>query len=450
MNKLLLLPSILFCGFFQVSTAQIISTVAGNGTQGYSGDGGQATAAELTDPNAVGFDKAGNMYIADEGIYRIRKVSLAGIISTVAGNGTGGYSGDGGQATAAEINAPEDVQVDKFGNVYIADLLNQRVRKVSTSGVITTFAGTGAGGFSGDGGLATAAQLQFAYRLAIDTIGNVYIADQGNERIRVVNTNGIINTFAGNGTGAYNGDGGQATAAEIKTPGGLAIDATGNVYISDGGNHRIRMVSTNGIISTVAGNGVGGFSGDGGLATTAELNYPFGIAVDAFGDMYINDQGNQRIRSVNAAGVISTYAGTGAAGYNGDGIPATTAEIDDAWDVNTDAAGNVYISDEVNYRVRKVPGNPLSIGPITSELSVSLYPNPNNGIFQLGIKNHELGIEKSVEIYNAVGKKIYSAQLSIVNSTLSIDVSNQPAGIYFYRLISADGQVTASGKFVIE
>jgi len=336
-----------------VSYAQIIITIAGNHAAGYTGDGGLATAAELYWPTGVAFDPAGNLYIA--GYYNncIRKVNSSGIISTVAGNGTTGYTGDGGQATNAQLDLPQGVAFDAAGNMYIADYGNSRIRKVNTLGIISTIAGNGNSAYSGDGGQATAAELNGPIALTLDATGNLYIADMYNHRIRMVNTSGIISTVAGNGTGAFSGDGGPATAAEIFMPNGVVVDAFGNLYIGDTQNARVRMVNTVGIISTFAGNGTS-YSGDGGLAIAAGIQYPQGLAFDAAGNLYITTAGDEHIRMVNPSGIISTFAGNGTNGYTGDGGPATSAELYNPSGVACDAAGNLFIADYDNNVIREV------------------------------------------------------------------------------------------------
>ncbi len=291
----------------------------------------------------------GTLYIADTTNNRIRKVS-GGIISTVAGTGTAGYSGDGGQATSAQLNNPIGVAVDGEGNLYIADLVNARVRKVS-GGVITTVAGTGTAGYSGDGGQATSAQLNTPYGVAVDGQGNVYISDLNNQRIRKV-SGGIITTVAGTGTAGFSGDGGQATSAQLNNPVGVAVDAQGNLYIADIVNQRIRKVS-GGVITTVAGTGTAGYSGDDGQATSAQLNYPIGVAVDAAGSLYVADQANYRVRKVSG-GIIRTVVGTGTQGFSGDGGQAASAQLADPFGLVVDRQGSVYVSDPVNQRVRKI------------------------------------------------------------------------------------------------
>jgi len=279
---------------FGVSGSDTITTIAGTGTAGFSGEGGQATSAQLNYPLGVAVDAQGSLYIGDQVNNRVRKVS-GGTITTVAGTGTAGYSGDGGQATSAQLSIPLGVAVDAQGSLYIADYANSRIRKVS-GGIITTVAGTGTAGYSGDGGQATSAQLKFPYSVAVDGQGSLYIADYGNQRVRKV-SGGVISTVAGTGTAGFSGDGGQATSAQVNAPVGVAVDAQGSLYIADNGNQRVRKVS-GGVTSTVAGTGTAGFSGDGGQATSAQLSGPAGVAVDAPGNLYIADEGNQRVRRV--------------------------------------------------------------------------------------------------------------------------------------------------------
>jgi len=321
----------------------VISTVVGTGTRGFSGDGGPAISAQLAYPQSVALDSAGNLYIADTANSRIRKVSN-GVITTVAGDGTFGFSGDNGPATSAQLNGPVCVAVDSAGNLYIADQPNQRIRKVS-NGLITTVVGGGAS--IGDNGPATNAQFAPS-GIAVDIAGNLYIADWEQNRIRKV-TNGVIATVAGNGTQGFSGDNGPATSAQLNQPAGVAVDSAGNLYIADEGNNRIRKV-TNGVITTMAGNGTSGFSGDGGSATSAQLSGPGGLALDSAGSLYIAEYA--RIRKISN-GVIATVAGNGIWGFSGDGGPATSAQIIDGG-IAVDSAGNLYIADTNNYRVRKV------------------------------------------------------------------------------------------------
>ena len=333
------------------------------GSEGVGGDGGAATAAQLNFPTGVAADAAGNVFIADTFNNRIRKVSVNGIITTVAGSGVRGFGGDGGPATAAQLNYPQAVAVDAAGNVFIADTGNMVVRKVSANGILTTVAGAAAvadaQGFSGDGGPATAAQLNNPKGLAVDASGSLFIADTGNQRIRKV-SGGIISTVAGGGTSGPGDDGGPATAAQLYNPVSVAVDATGNLFIAGTSDPRIRKVSASGIVTTVAGTGTQGFSGDGGPAAAAWLYEPWGVAADAAGNLFIADAGNQRIRKVTADGIITTIAGTGIQGSSGDGGPATAAPLDVLFAIAMDAKGNLFAS--TGNRVRELVSPQLSPG----------------------------------------------------------------------------------------
>jgi len=336
----------------QAPLGYTIATVAGNGTNGYSGDDGPATGAQLYDPHGVALDKSGNLYIADQLNSRIRKVSPAGTITTVAGKGTIGYSGDGSAATSAELYHPCGLALDSAGNLYIADAASNVIRKLSTNGTIATVAGNHTAGYAGDGGAATSASLNEPLGVAVDAAGNIYIADSFNSRIRVVAANGTITTVAGNGFTGRSGDGGAATSATLNRPQGVAVDAAGNLYIADTDNHVVRKVAVDGTISTLAGNGTRGYSGDGGPATRAALLYPKSLVVDAAGNLYIADTFNSRIRVVAAGGTITTVAGSGVLGDRGDGGPAASAQLKFPSGVALDAAGNLYIADTQNSRIR--------------------------------------------------------------------------------------------------
>ncbi|HEY4086864.1 MAG TPA: hypothetical protein VGM43_13045 [Bryobacteraceae bacterium] len=368
----------------------IITTVAGNGQQGYSGDNGPATSAQLT-PIAVAVDSAGSLFIAAN--ENIREVSV-GIITTVAGNGSQGFAGDNGPATAAQLNSPQGVALDAAGNIYIADTQNSEIRKVS-AGVITTLAGNRTAGFSGDGGPAASASLNYPWGVAASPDGTVYVADYRNSRIRQV-SNGAITTVAGNGQySLFGGDGGPATDAQA-SPLSVTFDQSGDLYITD--RQRIRKVH-NGVITTVAGNGVAGFAGDGGPATSAELNNPEGVAVDSAGNLYIADTSGNRIRMVSN-GVISTVAGgAGLSPNNGDGGPATSAYLSSPSSVAIDSAGDLLIADFDHNEIRKVSGGVISTFAGTGLAGVSGDNIPANTARLTGVAS--LTVAPSGDVYFA-------------------------------------------------
>lgn len=346
-----------------------IYTVAG-GEYGDSSDGELAVDAKMSYLSDVAIDGSGNLYIADTTNNKIRKVDAVTLrMETVAGTGGYGYAGDGGLAHDAQFRSPTGVAVDTNGNVYIADTYNNRIRKVDASGTITTFAGTGMSGDSGDNGPANEAALRSPTGVAVDGLGNVYIADSSNHRIRKVDTAGIITTIAGSENSGYAGDGGPANEARLYYPHTVAIDHAGNVFIADTYNNRIRRVDTSGGISTVAGSSsTDGYAGDGGQATDARLNGPEGVAVDTAGNLYISDTDNHRIRKVTANGHIMTIVGTGVGGYSGDGGIGTLAQIDGPTGVAIDNGGNLYFADKYNYAVRKqlpyIPSSDASLSDI--------------------------------------------------------------------------------------
>jgi sugar lactone lactonase YvrE len=336
-------------GILQVNPGNL-KTIAGNGTNGYSGDGGLATAAELEQPNGVAFDPAGNFYVVDTEANVVRKVAAGtGIITTFAGDGTGGFSGDGGPATQAELLIPFSVASDKNGNIYIQDTGNSVIRKVDTTGKITTFAGTpGVNGHAGDGGPATAATFNENQGARFDAAGNFYVPQCDEAAIRKIDTTGKISTVAGNFTEGFSGDGGQATAAQLYCPSGVAIDAAGNFYIADEFNQVIRKVTAaTGVISTIAGTpGVAGDSGDGGPATAATFNLPNDVVIDAAGNLYVADSANNRVRKIDTNGVITTAAG----GLNSAGSAAVNTPLA----ATVDTANNVYFSDSGNSKVEEI------------------------------------------------------------------------------------------------
>lgn len=338
----------------------VITTIAGNGSPSWSGDGGQATAAEFGKPYAVAYDGAGNEYVADNQNNVVRKITATGVVSTVAGEATQppGFSGDGGLATSAQLNEPRGLVVNSAGDIFFVDAANQRVREIDhTSQIITTIAGNGTAGFSGDGGPAISASLNWPDELAIDGSGNLYIADSLNNRIRKFTAGGTITTYAGDGTKGFSGDTGPATQARLNAPIGLAFDSAGNLYFTDGNNNRVRRVDhATGLITTVAGTGFAGLSGDGHLATQAELDSPTGLVFDRAGNLDVSDPGNGRIRQVTPQGLISSMVGVCGVhdGFSGDGGPAAFAWINFPSGLAVDQQNNLYIADVDNNRVREV------------------------------------------------------------------------------------------------
>ena len=350
-------------------TTTVVSVQKVDVFHGFSGDNGSAIYALINAPQGVSVDSTGNVFIADTHNQRIRKINTAGIMTTVAGNGTMAFGGDGGQAVAAQLNFPQDVEIDAAGNLYIADLGNHSIRKVDVNGIITSIAGKGTIPFGGDNGAATVANLNYPDAAVRDGAGNLYIADTANNRIRKVDASGTISTVAGNGIVGNGGDNGTATTAQLNAPKGVVVDTAGNLFIADTQNHRIRKVDTNGIITTFAGNGSAGFSGDGGQATAAQLNFPQKVTI-ANNTLYIVDRNNQRVRAIDiATGVISTFAGNGLRGLSGDNGLATAARLDFPQDVIADNAGHIFIADTLNHRVRQVN---IATGVITTVVGTGL------------------------------------------------------------------------------
>jgi uncharacterized protein (TIGR03437 family) len=442
------------------SPAGTITTVAGGGSS--LGDNGPATSAQLVDPFGVAVDSAGSVYIGDSLNNRIRKVTN-GVITTVAGNGTPGFSGDNGPATSAQLDRPHGVAVDPAGSIYVADSSNNCIRKV-TNGVITTVAGNGTAGLSGDNGPATSAQLQGPSGVAVDSAGSIYIADTYNNRIRKV-TNGVITTVAGSGIGGgFSGDNGPATGAMLAFPFGVSVDSAGNIYIADNGNNRIRKV-TNGMIATVAGNGTQGFSGDNGPATSAELNAPYGVAVDSVGNLYIADLNNVRIRKVTN-GVITTVAGNGTQGFSGDNGPATSAHLDTPEGIAVDYAGNIYIADTASSRIRLVfaiqspttatlVGLSLTLATVTGGTSttgtVSLSGAAPSGGIQISLSSNNSSVQVPATVSIAAGQNsaTFTITTTAVTSTQAVTVTATSGTVHLsvnLTVTPASGGISVQGK----
>ena len=454
-------------GPLAVLTPGIITTVVGNGTGGYAGDGGAASSAQIFHAYRQIFDNAGNMYIADSSNHRIRKVAVGtGIITTIAGTGTAGYSGDGGLATGAQLYNPQGVALDSAGNLYIADYSNSRVRKVTTAtGIITTVAGNGTYGYAGDGGAATSAELLSPDDVAFDSPGNLYIADYNGNRVRKVAVGtGIITTIAGNGTAGYSGDGAAAASAVLNSPVALAIDTADNLYIADQANFRVRKVTaTTGIITTVAGNGTAGSAGDGGSATSAQLRDPGGIAVDTAGNLYIGDEHNNKVRKVDAGtGVITTFAGTGSAGFSGDGGVATQAQLNAPLGVAFDGPGNLFFSDLSNNRIRKLDlsQSALTYPTATTVGTLDATDNPQTAIVSnignatLTISTPSSGNNPSVAANFTFNPSSTCPQLSSssgaqtlasgANCTIAIDFAPNQAGAITGSAVLTDTSLNAA------
>jgi hypothetical protein len=423
--------------------ANIITTVAGTGTIGYNGDNIQATTAELSFPYGVCLDAYNNMYIAEWGNHRVRKVDAAtGIITTIAGTGLiTGSIGDGGPATSALIQGPYDIRVDAGGNVFFVDANKNRVRKIDPSGTISTLAGDTAG-FSGDGGPATSAILNYPTGIILDASGNIYIADQYNNRIRKITVaTGIITTVVGTGTAGYTGDGAAASSARISAPDRIALDAAGDLYISDAGNNVIRKVTmSTGIITTVVGTGSVGYSGDGGAATSATLSDPSGIVFDASGNMYIADASNNVIREVvKSTGLITTLAGNHTQGYSGNGGPALSAEFFHPLSMAIyNNTGDMLIDDDENWVIRKVTA-PLAVNDLSSSnTEVSVYPNPAKDVLYISL-NKNVNAGSIIAIYNLLGKEVMVENVKASAQNISLNTSSLSEGIYLIKLVSPDG-----------
>jgi sugar lactone lactonase YvrE len=426
-----------FCLCVGSAYAQIITTIAGGGSSGL-GDGAEATSCELSHPGNILIDGAGDVYIADVNNNRIRKINAVnGIIVTIAGIGAAGYSGDTGAATAAKIKGPVGMIFDNSGNLFFADDYNNCVRKIDASGIISTVAGTGTAGYSGDNGIAIAAELNRPHYLAFDNIGNLYITDWGNNRIRKVSNSGIITTIAGIGMPGHSGDNGPATAAKVNEPYGIAIDGLNNIYFADFGSNYVRKIDPSGVITTIAGTGIFGYNGDGIPAISAELNQPCGIALDKSGNLYVADAGNERVRKVNPLGIITTIAGIGTLGFSGDGGPAILAELDPIG-VSLDGSDNLYIADYANNRIRFVR-NTLVVDEINSFSALSLYPNPNVGRFTIHTQLPTTQ-ELKITIADMLGRSVKEIT-TFSTDPVEMDISELPMGVYVVKVRGEDWEV---------
>ncbi len=432
---ILILACACFCSSAQVN---IITTIAGKDSAGYSGDGGPAINAKLYSPDGICIDKGGNLYIADAGNSKIRKIDHAtGIITTIAGSGGHGYFGDGGAASNAKLWVPTDVFLDTTGNIYIADANNYRIRKITAStGIITTIAGIGISGDSGEGGPATGATISQPCGLYVDKSGNVYFTDIDNHKVKKINAlTGIITTIAGTGVAGYFGDGGAATDAQLFSPAQVYNDSTGNVFFTDADNNTVRMINvSSGIISTYAGCGTSGYSGNGGPATDALLSVPYGIFIDKLNNVYVTEYGNGTIRKIDGAmGTITAIAGNGTPGFAGDGGPALGACLIPE-DICFDSNGTMYIADYENNRIRKVY-NAVGINKVGKDNKISVYPNPASNEVTIQIENNATRMYE-VSITDFLGRFIYRS--NFIGKDI-VSVSSWPKGVYCVMLTGENG-----------
>ncbi len=426
----------------QPVNSQTITTFAGGGS--LTVDGIPATASRIINPGQTIFDKSENFYLPQGQGYRVSKIDTFGIITTIAGTGVLGSSGDGGQATNALFNIPNTVAIDTDGNIYISDAQNCKIRKINrVTGILTTFAGTGApGGFSGDGGPATAAKLFYPSGICFDKRGNLFIGD--GHRIRKVDINGIITTYAGNGIAGVSGDGGPATAAKSGS-GVVCVDDIGNLYIADCGvgESRIAKVDTSGIITTFAGTSSNYvYNGENILATTANIN-PVGMAFDEAGNLFFADWYNQRVRKIDKFGIVTTIAGNGVQGFSGDGGLAINASLYMPQGIAVDKCDNIYISDNGNARIRKVTFNPepcphLGVNDQIIQPSISIYPNPANDVLYLD----NLKSKTNYKLTSIIGKSTQKGILKQGNNTISL--KSLSPGMYLLELTNEDGERTVT------
>jgi hypothetical protein len=433
-TKLLYTAFLIFCAAGTYAQG-VITTFAGNGTAGYSGDGGPANMAQLSSPYGVCLDAAGNLYIADQGNYAIRKICYStGIITTVAGNGTSGFSGDGGAASSSVLGSIQGICTDENDNIYFSDAGNNAVRKIDAiTGIITTIAGNGNPGFSGDGGQGPLALLNNPEGLCISS-GSLYIADTYNGRIRKLNlSTGIITTIAGNGNAGYSGDGGPGIMAMLNGPSAICANANGYLFIADEENFVVRSVAPGtGIISTIAGTGTYGFTGDGGKAVNAGIGSIDGMCMDGNGSIYIDDLSCSVRKITVLTDIIKVVAGSGvASGDAGDGGPAVQGLLSLPAGVCVDHSGNIIIADAGNNRVRMAtqpgynPNLPIYTNPV-------IFPNPSSGPLSVQIADDQKNA--TAEIFNIAGQKVYTSQLQSDNN--SFDLSAMPCGPYIISVTS--------------
>lgn len=402
-----------------------VSTVAGTGNPGWGGDGGPAVYGSLSYPSALAIDPAGNLYVSEPFAQRIRKISADGKLTTLAGTGRFGFEGDGGPALKARFNGPDGIAADREGNVYVSDSYNHRIRRIDPDGRITTIAGTGDRGYGGDGGPATAATLNYPGALAVDNAGNLFVADTLNQRVRRIDRSGIIQTVVGNGSFGYPRNGEFALEAAIPYVKGLAFDGAGNLYLSFPSDGRIRMVNGSGQLWTLAGDGSLGFNGDGKLPLATQLALPGGIAVDRMGSLYVADQLNDRVRRIVPYRSVTTVAGRGAAGFAGDGGPAAEAKLSGPEALALGPDGTLHVSDRDNHRLRAV----LPDGRIQTEAgNGQMFPRMEMAPARLAPLAYPTGVVVDARGNALIASRLYHAifQLTLTGSLLQIAGNSLP------------------------
>jgi sugar lactone lactonase YvrE len=434
------------------ANAQTITTYAGNGLIGFAGDNDIASNAEVSNPMGLNFDLSGNLLICANVLIRKVNVAttiISTIAGSDTATNQGG-NGDGGPALAADMFDPYAICIDKAGNYYIADYYYSEVRKVDIlSGIIDTFAGCRIAGNSGDGGPAKKAKFGSGISsICIDTMHNyMYISDEWNHRVRRVDmSTGIIDAFAGTGINSYSGDSGLAINATFSRILGVCTDQFGNVYIGDWDNARIRKVDfVTGIVTTIAGNGTTGYSGDNGLAINANISKPTAICIDKDGNLYFSDETNQRVRKVESStGIITTVAGNGTAGFSGDGNAAVNASLNHPSGICIDSSYNLFVSDFNNHRVRKITLGETIVKEIPTNDAVGIYPNPTKDQLMVTV-NRKLN---EVTVLNALGQ-VLMEQKNYNSNKAVINVSGLAAGVYFVKVSGRNGAVVTK-RFVKE
>jgi sugar lactone lactonase YvrE len=433
MKKIILFVNVI-C-YTLTSSSQIVSTFAGSGSYGYLD--GVGTIAQFGSPYGVCTDNSGNVYVAESGNHRIRKITPTGVVTTLAGSGVSGYND--GTGTLARFNNPQSVCADYTGNVYVADSDNNRIRKITPAGVVTTLAGSGINGYLD--GTGTIAQFNRPSGVCADSSLNVYVADPYNNRIRKITPAGLVTTLAGSGIAGYLD--GIGSAAKFNSPTGVYTGpGVSNVFVADMSNQRIRKITLAGVVTTVAGSGISGYLDD--SASLAQFKNPSAVCTDGYGNLYVADNGNQRIRKITA-GIVTTVAGSGTAGYL-DGI-GTIAQFKVPTGVCTDVDGNVYVADNFNNRIRKITGV-LSVNQNTLENGgVTVYPNPAKDKFTIEFEN-ELLPNYTIKINNLLGQEVYSAIIDKIQ--FEVSKTWQGEGLFFVKIYNENKNLVGTKKIILQ